>query len=81
MGIKSLKMASPLTKGEIAFETGDRRAWGRATTTVRARPVEVLAFLWDTTRREARRDDDLEKSVERINGRAQQEAVPQDYRG
>jgi len=69
MKVKSLEMASPLTRAEIAFEKNDSHAWGRATTTVRASPKEVLAFLWDTMRRSARRVDDLEKSVdERVNG-------------
>jgi len=68
MEAKSLKMKSPLTKAEIAFKKKDSHAWGRATTTVRARPVEVLAFLWDTMRRSARREDDLEKCTERVNG-------------
>jgi len=36
---------------------------------VRAVPEEVLAFLWNTMRRSARREDDLEKSVEgQVNG-------------
>jgi len=66
---KSLKMASPLTSAKIAYKSGDSHAWGWSTTTVRASPEEVLAFLWDTMRRGARRDDDLEKSVEeRVNG-------------
>ena len=43
---KSLKMVSPLTTAEIAFEKKDSRAWGRATTTVRARPDEVLAYIY-----------------------------------
>jgi len=64
MKAKSLKMASPLATGEIAFEKNGSHAWGRATTTVRARPEEVMAFLWDTMRRSARREDDLEKSVD-----------------
>jgi len=69
MKAKSLKMASPLTTGEIAFRKKDSHAWGRATATVRASPEEVLAFMWDTMRRSAQREDDLEKSVEeRING-------------
>jgi len=41
MKAKSLKMASPLTKAKIAFKSGDRHAWGWATTTARARPEEV----------------------------------------
>ena len=65
MKVKSLKMASPLTTAEIAYKSGDRLAWGRATTTVRARPKEVMAFLWDPMRRLARSEDDLEKSVEK----------------
>jgi len=69
MKAKSVEMASPLTMGEIAFKKKDSNAWGRATTTVRASPEEVLAFLWDTMRRSARREDDLEKSVEeQVNG-------------
>jgi len=72
MKAKSLKMASPLTMGEIAFKKKDSHAWGRAITTVRASPEEVLAFLWDPMRRSSRREDDLEKSVEeRINGHNQ----------
>jgi len=69
MKVKSLEMASPLATAEIAFKKKDSHAWGFAKTTVRARPEEVLAFLWDTMRRSAQREDDLEKSVEeRING-------------
>jgi len=72
MKAKSLEMASPLTAAKIAHRSGDNHAWGRATTTVRASPKEVLAYLWDTMRRSARQEDDLEKSVdERINGHNQ----------
>ena len=38
---KRLRMVSPLTTAEIAFKKKDSRAWGRATTTVKARPEEV----------------------------------------
>ena len=68
MKAKSLKMASPLTTAKIAYNSGDKHAWGWATTTVRARPEEVLAFLWDIMRRSSRRKDDLEKSMEQANG-------------
>ena len=69
MKAKSLLMASPLMTAKIAFNSGDRYAWGYGKTTVRARPEEVLAFLWDTMRRSAQREDDLEKSVEeQVNG-------------
>jgi len=64
MKAKSLKMASALTTAKIAYKRGDRHAWGYSKTTVRARPEEVLAFLWDTMRRSAQREDDLEKRVE-----------------
>jgi len=64
MKAKALKMASPLATGKIAYKRGDRHAWGWATTTVRASPEEVLAYMWDTMRRSARREDDLEKTIE-----------------
>ena len=35
-GSKDLQMASPLTRGKIAYKTGDSHAYGWATTTVRA---------------------------------------------
>jgi len=66
---KVLKMTSPLATAKIAFKSGDNHAWGWATTTVRASPEEVLAYLWDVMKRSARRGDDLGKSVEeRANG-------------
>jgi len=69
MNAKSLEMDSPLTTAKIAYKSGDRRAWGYATTTARASPEEVLAFQWDAKRRSNLQEDDLEKSVEeRING-------------
>jgi len=69
MKAKSVKMESSLTTSSIAYKGGDSHAWGWSTTTVRARPEEVLAFVWDTMGRSARREDDVEKSVEeRVNG-------------
>jgi len=66
---KALEMASPLTTAKIAYKSGDLYAWGLSTTTVRASPEEILAFMWDARRRSARREDDLEKSVDEwING-------------
>ena len=62
MKAKELKMVSPLTKAEIAFKSGDRHAWGRATATVRASPEEVLAYMWDVMKRCGRYEDDLEKA-------------------
>jgi len=64
MKAKALKMASPLATAKIAFKSGDRHAWGWATTTVRASPEEVLAYTWDPMRRSASREDDVEKSVD-----------------
>jgi len=64
-----LKMASPLTTAKIAYKDGDTHAWGWATSTVRASSEEVLAYLWDTQRRDARSQFDVEKSVdELVNG-------------
>jgi hypothetical protein len=69
---KLLKMTSPLATAKVAFEAGDPLGWGWARTTIRAVPEEVLAFIWDTLKRSAARDDDLEKSVdETINGHNQ----------
>jgi len=69
MKAKALEMKSLLTKAEIAFKKKNSHAWGRATTTARARPEEVLAFIWDAMKRSARQEDDLEKSVEeQVNG-------------
>jgi len=69
MKMKNLEMASPLATGKIAFEEGDKRAWGWATTTVRASTDEVLAFIWDTLRRSAHTESYLERSVdEHSNG-------------
>jgi len=71
MKAKSLEMASPLTTAKIAYKSGDVHAWGYATTNVRASPENVLAFVWDTMRRSARQEDDLEKNMEQINGHNQ----------
>jgi len=72
MKAKVVKMKSPLARAEVAFQSGDKHAWGWATATVRATPEEVLAFNWDTMMRSARREDDLEKSVdEERNGHNQ----------
>jgi len=69
LNAKTLEMVSPLTTAKIAFKKKDSHAWGWAKTTVRASPTEILAYTWDTMRRSARREDDLEKSVdERKNG-------------
>ena len=57
-------MGSRLTTAKLAYEDGDRLAFGYATTTVRARPIEVLAYLWDLMARSERRREQLEKSVE-----------------
>ena len=64
MKAKELEMASPLTTAKIAYNSGDHHAWGYATPTVRARPEEVLAFVWDVMKRSARWKDEMEKSVD-----------------
>ena len=65
---RHLKMRSPLTKAQIAFATGDRFAWGWASTTVQASPEEVMAHMWDPLRRSTWKALDLEKAVdEKVN--------------
>jgi hypothetical protein len=64
---KVLKMGSQLTTAEFVHKQGDRLAFGYAVTTVRARPAEVLAYLWDLKARGYRRRDHLERSVEPCN--------------
>jgi hypothetical protein len=61
---KDLGMRSPLTKGKVAFEKGDSRAWGWSSTIVRARVKVVLAYVWDIQSRDKRRVEDLEKEVD-----------------
>jgi len=73
MKTKKIKLPSPLASARIGFsaDSSDTHAWGWGSTTVRARPKEVLAFLWDTRSRAIRSKDDLEKSVdEQVNGGA-----------
>ncbi|GMI37358.1 hypothetical protein TeGR_g5104 [Tetraparma gracilis] len=59
---KELKMASLTTKAKMALEDGDRHAWGWATTTVKASPERVLAFLWDAFSRANTYADTLEST-------------------
>jgi len=67
MKAKALEMASPLTTAKIAYKSGDRHAWGYATTNVRASPEEVLAWTFDVMKRCGQYTDDLEKSAELFN--------------
>jgi len=67
MKAKALEMASPLTTAKIAYKSGDRHAWGWATTTVRASPEEILAWTLDLHSRSTTREDDLEKSATLTN--------------
>jgi hypothetical protein len=57
-------MGSRLTTAKLAYEDGDRLAFGYATTTVRARPIEVLAYLWELKARRYRKRNHLERSVD-----------------
>jgi len=68
MKAKSLKMASPLTRAKLAFKSGDRQGWGWATTSVRASPEEVLAWMLDVMKRCGQYADEVEKNVQLFNG-------------
>jgi hypothetical protein len=61
---KQIKMQTPAIKGELVVGEGDRRAWGWASTTVRASPEEILAYVWDVNKRSGRYSDDLEKALD-----------------
>ena len=61
-GVKKLKMESPLTAAKLAIEDGDRVAFGYAVTVVRARPVEVLAYVWNTMSRDHDKEGELDKA-------------------
>ena len=63
---KRLRMDSPLTAAEIAFDKHDSYAWGWATSIVRASPQEILAYMWDTMKRSSSRSEDFEKSVDEV---------------
>ena len=68
MKAKNLKVASPLTKAKIAYNGGDHHAWGWSSTTVRAGPAEVLAYIIDLHKHSGRYEDDVEKDyVEKLN--------------
>jgi len=65
---KKLKMTTPLVEAKLASTTesssGDRHAWGWASTAVHASAAEVLAYFWDVKKRCTQREDELEKTVD-----------------
>ena len=61
---RPLKMKSPLTTAKLAFKDGEHHAWGWSSTSVRCSADEVLAYLWDTTRRSGVYADDHERAVD-----------------
>ena len=64
-GTKSLRRhVSPLTTAKIAYKSGDKHAWGWATTTVRAAPEEILAFIWSLENRVMINKDTLAKTAD-----------------
>ncbi|GMI29995.1 hypothetical protein TeGR_g13866, partial [Tetraparma gracilis] len=67
MKTKNLKTESPSTEAEVAFEDNDSHAWGRATTTVRAEPTEVLAYALDYLKRSDDGVNRVEKSMKVVN--------------
>jgi hypothetical protein len=61
---KKLAMRSPTTTAKFVYEEGQGHAYGWSSATVRASPVQVAAFVWNTEARGKARDDDLEKAVD-----------------
>jgi hypothetical protein len=61
---KDLKMSPPTTKAKLAFKPGEDGAWGWSSTTVRARPIEVMAYAWDTMQRSRVNAEELERAVD-----------------
>ncbi|GMI29282.1 hypothetical protein TeGR_g9733 [Tetraparma gracilis] len=62
---KVLKLPSSLATAKVARREGDNHAYGWATTTVRASPVQVVAFIWDIVMsRNGMREDTLENAVD-----------------
>jgi hypothetical protein len=60
-----LKLRSPFARAKLALGTGPAsEVSGWATASVRASPVDVLAWIWDACSRSQRSDGDLEKRVE-----------------
>jgi hypothetical protein len=61
---KKLTMPLPAVKAKLAFKAGDSRAFGIVTTTVRASPDQVLAFMWGFDKRFRASTDVLEKNLD-----------------
>jgi hypothetical protein len=61
---RSVTLPSPLARAKIAIQEGNSKAWGWASTKVRASPEEVLAFVWNTDSKTKQKRDDLEKAVD-----------------
>jgi hypothetical protein len=61
---KKLAMRSPTTTAKLVYEKGQSHAYGWSSTIVRASPVQVAAFVWNTEARCKARPDDLEKAVD-----------------
>ncbi|GMI30958.1 hypothetical protein TeGR_g5713, partial [Tetraparma gracilis] len=65
---KVVKLPSSLATAKVAYKKGERKAYGWATTIVRASPVQVLAYLWDVMSRNVMNEDDLERVIaEKLN--------------
>jgi hypothetical protein len=62
-GGTKVKTSSPLATSEMAFKEGDNHACGKSSITVRAKAVDVLAYVWNFGSRSDWAAEDLGKAV------------------
>lgn len=60
----TVKLQSTKNQASVWKKHGDADMWGRVVGSVNARPIDVLAFVWNVEQRCKLKVDDLEKSVE-----------------
>jgi hypothetical protein len=66
---RAVKTDSPLTAARVAFEKENHHAWVWAQTIVRAAPVEVVAWVWDSDNRDKVNAAGTEKRVVEVSSR------------
>ena len=55
--------ASPLATSEVARMKGERDAFGRASSIIRANPEQIIAFQWDIMARHSQKQDTISKKI------------------
>jgi len=60
---KEVEAASPLATSEIAQKKGERIAYGKASTIVRASPQQIIAYQWDFMARHSQTAETIKKQV------------------